>query len=204
MPLPRTQLPEFVVMRWAPLSVVVRAIPLLAALTGSNITTGPSSGASPCQNIYRKFAFIALSTLYLPKADFSNSRPKRMLSFICAFMPTLNNILLSFSPLIRFSRMHHEELSRHYSAGQTASWFRHGLSHSSPYPEGFAQLNPCSANQRAEILVLHTQVHLTVFPAECFPGHCAVNQFGLRLNKCVFRQVITVTRFRSGIPEWVP
>ena len=66
--------------------------------------------------------------------------------------------------------------------------------------ECFTQLNPRSANQRAEILVLHTQVHLTVFPAECFPGHCAVNQFGLRLNKSVFRQVITVTRLRSGIP----
>ncbi len=33
----------------------------------------------PHQNIYRKFAFTALSTLYLPKADFSNSRPKRIL-----------------------------------------------------------------------------------------------------------------------------
>ena len=57
----------------------------------------------PHQNIYRKFAFTALSTLYLPKADFSNSRPKRILSFICAFIPTLNSIRLSFSPFIRFS-----------------------------------------------------------------------------------------------------
>ena len=124
-----------------------------------------------------------------------------MLSFICAFMPTLNNILLSFSPLIRFSP---GCITKNCLAiiQQVKLPAGSGTGCHTPVltPEGFAQLNPCSANQRAEILVLHTQVHLTVFPAECFPGHCAVNQFGLRLNKCVFRQVITVTRFRSGIP----
>lgn len=39
----------------------------------------------------------------LPKGDFSNSRPKRMLSRTSAFRPTDISIRPSFSPLIRFS-----------------------------------------------------------------------------------------------------
>ncbi len=99
--------------------------------------------------------------------------------------------------------MHHEELSRHYSAGQTASGSGTGCHTPVLTPEGFAQLIPVLPinGLKSLFFILRSISRLS---SGMFSRTLRRKPVRPEANKCVFRQVITVTRFRSGIPEWVP